>query len=364
MKIQEILKVLEQFAPPLYQEEYDNSGLLLGNRVAEITSALITLDITGDVIEEAVENNCGLIISHHPLIFKALKSITGNNYIERILIKAIKNDISIYAIHTNLDNTIDGVNNKLGELLDLTDLSVLNPLPGVLRKLVTFSPVDHAEKVRKALFSSGAGEIGNYDECSFNMNGQGTFRGGENTDPFVGNKGETHFENEVRIETIFPVHKTREIIKALLDAHPYEEVAYDIYPLEMEFDKIGSGMIGYVKKRIKAGDYLETIKENLNIPELPYSGDKNMEISKVAFCGGSGSFLIRDAMRKNADMFLTGDIKYHDYFQAEENFVLADIGHYHSEKHIKELIYSVLKQKFSNFALLISKINTNPVSYI
>jgi len=364
MKIKEVIRVLERFAPLSLQEDYDNSGLLVGNSDNELKGILISLDVNEDVVEEALQNNCNLIVSHHPLIFKGLTKITGKSYIHRAVIRAIKHDIAVYAIHTNLDNVDMGVNRILGDIIGVNNCSVLRPKDGMLRKLVTFCPESHVMKVRQAIFESGAGKIGNYDQCSFNVAGTGTFRAGENTLPFVGKPGELHFEPEVRIETIYPVYLENEILDSLFKNHPYEEVAYDIFPLLQKTLTAGSGMKGYLKEKTMASVFLTSLKEKLGLEVLPFAGNLNVMVEKIAWCGGSGSFLISDAIAAGADVFMTGDIKYHDYFLAEDKIIIADFGHYGSEKFTKDLICSILKQNFSNFALLISKVNTNPVSYI
>lgn len=364
MKNAEIFSILEKTAPKAYQEEYDNAGIITGSYSAECTGALITLDVTEPVIDEAIAMKYNLIIAHHPLIFKGLKKIIPGNAVSDPLIKAIKNDITIYAIHTNLDNVSSGVNRKLCEVLGIQNCKILVPGNGKLSKLITFIPREHTAYVRNALFQAGAGHIGNYDSCSFNSPGEGTFRAGENTNPFVGEKGAVHIENEIRTEVVFPSHMAHKVVHALLKAHPYEEVAYDIYSLENCHPEVGSGMNGELKKPIKALDFLSFVKEKLNLPCIKYTGDIDKTIKKIALCGGSGSFLMRNARSINADIFLTGDIKYHEYFDAGENLIVADIGHYESEQYTKELLFEVLKEKIPTFALSISKINTNPVKYL
>ena len=364
MKIKEVTYELERIAPLSLQESYDNAGLLVGNSDAEISKILISLDVTEKVIEEALSKGCNLIISHHPVIFKGLKRITGGSYVERIVASAIKNDIALYAIHTNLDNVDQGVNSILCDKLDLTNKEILSPKKELLRKLVVFCPVGYADKVREAVFAAGAGKIGNYDSCSYNGKGTGSFRGSEDTSPFVGEKGKLHFEEEIRIETIFPIYLEREIISALIEAHPYEEVAYDIYSLENKFLSVGAGMTGELETEVDEIDFFNKVKKVTGVGCIRHTKLTGQKIKKVAVCGGSGSFLIGDAIRSGADIFLTGDIKYHEFFDADEKLVIADIGHYESEQFAKDLIYSVLIKKFPNFAVLISEMNTNVVNYL
>ncbi|PLW98146.1 MAG: Nif3-like dinuclear metal center hexameric protein [Marinilabiliales bacterium] len=364
MKHAQIFEVLEEFAPPAYQEDYDNSGIITGSYSDECKGAIITLDVTDEVIDEAIETGANLVIAHHPLIFKGLKKIIPGNAVTDPLIKAIKHEITIYAIHTNLDNVSQGVNRKLCEVLGIDEPVILVPGKGALSKLVTFVPEAHAEMVRKAMFSAGAGKIGNYDNCSFNSIGEGTFQAGEGTNPFVGEQGKTHTEKETRIEVVFPSYLKSKIIAALIKSHPYEEVAYDIYALENHHPGVGAGMIGNLEKPLPASEFFNFIKEKLNLPGIKYTGDLKTKVRRVALCGGSGSFLMNAARRANADIFITGDIKYHDYFEAGKKMIVADIGHYESEQFTKELLFEVLKEKIPTFALSISKVNTNPVKYL
>ena len=364
MKLKDITKFLEDYAPLSLQESYDNSGLLLGLPEAEINKAIITLDITNEVIDEAIDSKCELIIAHHPLIFKGLKSLTGKTYVEKLVVKAIKNDIAIYAIHTNLDNIQDGVNGILAEKLGLKNTSILVSSNNGFKKLVTFCPVKHAEKVREAMFNVGAGHIGNYDSCSYNLMGEGSFRGLEGANPYVGSKGEIHFEKEIRIETIVPDFKIGKVIHAMKAAHPYEEVAYDVYPLDNKNTAIGAGMIGELVTEMQAKDFLLHLKEMLNCNVIRFNSLIDRKIKKVAICGGSGSFLIESAYRSGADIFVTGDVKYHDFFDHQGKMIIADAVHYETEQFTKELLHAILKENFPNFALLISSTVTNPVNVL
>ncbi len=364
MKIKELIRPLEEFAPLSVQEPYDNAGLILGTPETEVSKVLITLDVTEVTLDEALKNDCDIIISHHPLIFKGLKKITGGNLVEKLVLKAIKHNVAIYASHTNLDNVKDGVNAVIAQKLGLRKLQLLQKRKGLLRKLVTFCPLEQANEVRAKLFSAGAGHIGNYDWCSFNAEGEGSFRANENANPFVGEKGELHFEKEVRIETIYPAYKEGVVLRSLFDAHPYEEVAYDIYPLENEFDNIGSGMMGELSVEVSEEEFLQKVKTVFDSKAIRYSGLLRKKVKKVAVCGGSGSFLIATAKRAGADVFITGDIKYHDFFEADGKILLTDIGHYESEQFTKELIADILMKNFPTFALRISENEENPVKYI
>jgi dinuclear metal center YbgI/SA1388 family protein len=363
MKIKEILSAFEIIAPLSLQEDYDNAGLSVGSPEKEITGCLICLDIIEETVEEAVQKNCNLIISHHPVIFKGIKKLTGQTMVERIITSSIKNDIAICSMHTNLDNSIDGVNSILCEKLGLMNLSILRKASGLLRKLVTFCPADHAEKVRMAIFSAGAGHIGEYDQCSFNAEGYGSFRSGDRATPFVGRVGELHFENEIRIETIFPAYLQNNVIKALLEGHPYEEVAYDIYPLENEYIRAGAGMIGDLPKAVTEAEFLQSLKKTLKVPAIRHSQLLGKSVKRVAVCGGSGSFLLPDAIRQKADVLVSADFKYHQFYDADRKIVIVDAGHYETEQFTCILLQGYLKKKFPNFAVQISETPVNPVNY-
>ena len=364
MKIKEIVSALDRFAPLPLQDGFDNAGLQIGLTEAEATGALLCLDVTEAVLDEAIALGCNLVISHHPLIFKGYKSITGKDYVERCILKAIRNDMVLYAAHTNLDNAKGGVNYKIAEKIGLKHLQVLEPKRNSLLKLVTFVPTEQAERVRKALFAAGCGNIGGYDSCSYNLKGEGTFRAGENTHPFCGNIGELHREEEVRIETILPSYKKGKVVRALLSAHPYEEPAFDLYPLENEWTQAGAGIVGELETPETELEFLKRIKKIFEVECVKHNRLTGREIQKVALCGGAGAFLIPQAIRSGADIFITGEIKYHDYFGHEDEILLAEIGHYESEQYTKEIFYSIIRDLFPNFALHLSKINTNPIKYL
>ncbi len=364
LKLYELTDVIEAIAPVQTQESYDNSGLIVGNKLDTITGALITLDITEEIINEAVQLGYNLIISHHPIIFKPIKRLNGNSTTERCIIFAIKHGIALYAAHTNLDNSINGVNSIFAEKLKINNTRILQPLKGILRKLVVYVPASHQQEVRDALFKSGAGVIGNYDSCSFNAQGQGTFKAKEGSDPFVGKQGELHMESEIRIETILPFWQEEKVIRAILDVHPYEEVAWDSYNLNNEHQQIGAGIYGQLQKPMNETDFLSNIKNVLGIPFLKHSPLLHKDILKVGICGGSGNFLLQDAINHHCDAFITGELKYHDYFMADNKILLIEAGHYETEQFSKELLYRVLKENFTTFALQISRISSNPVNYL
>ncbi len=363
MKIKDIINVLENLAPPSLQEVYDNAALITGNKTDVCNGILCSLDATEAIVEEAIKNNCNLVVAHHPIVFKGLKSITGKNYIERTIIKAIKHDIAIYAIHTNLDNLLSGVNGKMADLLGLVDRRVLQPKKDMLKKLFTFVPYTHAEKLREALWAAGAGHIGNYSECSFNSGGKGTFKGGANTDPFVGQRGELHTEEEVKIEVVFPSWLQTQVISALIASHPYEEPAYDIVVLDNRFDKVGSGLTGILPEPVDEASFLEKLKKVFKLSVIRHTALTGKKIRTVSLCGGAGSFLVPNALQADSDIYITADMKYHEFFDAEGRMVIADIGHYESEQFTIDLVHDILQEKFPTFAVLKTAVNTNPVFY-
>lgn len=362
MQVKDITDQLENFAPLAYQESYDNSGLLIGNKNMELTGALCTLDVTEQVVNEAIENNCNLIISHHPVLFSPVKRFNDNTPSEKLTRLLIKNDIAVYCGHTNFDNIGYGVNHKIASKLSLQNTKILQPIKNNLVKIVCFVPQDHAERVRNSMFLAGAGHIGKYDSCSYNLEGYGTFRGGENSNPFVGTKGEMHTEKETRIETIVPKPILGGVINAMVKFHPYEEVAYDIYPLNNAQVNAGAGMIGQLKNPLNSEELLKLCKQVFNCEHIAYSGNKNKTIKKIAICGGSGSFLIEKAAQK-ADAFITGDIKYHQFLDANKELLLLDIGHFESEQFTPEIFYDIITEKFPTFAVRLSETRTNPVKH-
>ena len=363
MKIKDVIATLEAMAPPSLQEGYDNAGLIAGDENATCTGIVVSLDATPAIVDEAIEKRCNLVVSHHPIIFGGLKKLTGKNYVQKAVINAIKNEIALYAIHTNLDNIVTGVNGRIASLIGLEHISILAPKENQLKKLYTFVPVSDADKVRQAIHDAGGGHIGNYEDCSFNAEGFGTFKGGEATSPYVGQRGELHREHEIKIEVIFPAWLEGRIMKAMLSSHPYEEVAYDIIRLENRFSTIGSGVIGDLATPMDAIKFLNMLKEKFRLGVIRHTELLDQPVRRVAVCGGAGSFLIPNALAANADLFVTSDIKYHEFFDANGKMVIADIGHYESEQFTINLLQEFLEQKFPTFAVLKTEVNTNPVRY-
>ncbi len=361
MTISEIIFPLEKFAPTAYQESYDNCGLLTGNANWQCTGVLATLDVTEAVVLEAKQKKCNLIVAHHPIIFSGLKKITGKNYVEQTIIAAIKNDIAIYAIHTNLDNVIDGVNNAIADKLGLTNRAILQPKQNLLSKLIVFVPETHLNVIRDAMFAAGAGEISNYSECSFNTKGIGTFKGNENTNPYLGKVGERTEEQEIKVEVIIPNYLQRIVVSKMVAAHPYEEVAYDVVPLSNTYQQVGSGLVGELESGIDESEFLNLLKTQFNLKVIKHTALSNKKVKRIALCGGAGSFLTKAAIASGADVYVTSDIKYHEFFDAENKILLADIGHWESEQFTIDLIMHIITPKSPTFAVLKSKVNTNPV---
>jgi len=355
---------IEELAPMALQEDYDNAGLLVGNKDMFVTGVLLTIDVTEEVVDEAIRKGCNFIISHHPLIFRGIKQLTGADDIQNCIIKAIKNDIAVYAAHTNIDNALIGVNGKIAEKIGLKNLQILQPKSNVLLKLVTFIPKQYVSEVRTALFEAGAGNIGNYDNCSFGMEGIGTFRANENANPYVGEKLEQHYEEETRIEVILPEYLKPKIISALIKAHPYEEPAYDLIPLENDWKDSGAGAIGNLETETDEIEFLNHLKSVFHLETLKYTALLGKKIKKVAVCGGSGSQFLKDAIHAGADIYISADFKYHEFFDAKNKILIADIGHYESEQFTKEVFYEVITKKIPTFAVQISDINTNPIKYL
>jgi dinuclear metal center YbgI/SA1388 family protein len=345
------------------QESYDNAGLITGDKDWTCTGIICTLDAIEEVINEAIEKKCNLIVAHHPIIFSGLKKINGKNYVEKTIIKAIKNDITIYAIHTNLDNVVDGVNGRIAAMLGLKNTAPLFLKENTLKKLFTFTPLDKAEEVRKAIFTAGGGHISNYSECSFNTEGIGTFKGNEGTNPYVGEPGKQHVEKEIKIEVILPAYLENKIVSAMIKAHPYEEVAYDVISLSNKSSLVGSGIIGDFAEELKEDDFLHLLKDVFKVPLVRHTQKRGKRVRKIACCGGAGSFLISNALAAGADAFVTADIKYHEFFNANNRLLVTDIGHYESEQFTIDLLQEVLEEKFPTFAVLKTQVKTNPVHY-
>ena len=364
MKLKDLTKFLDTAVPLSFQEGYDNAGLQVGSPEKEISSALLTLDVTEEVLDEAGYAGSDVIISHHPVIFGGLKQLSGKNATERIILKAIKQDVAIYSAHTNLDVLENGVSRKMAEKLGLKNVKVLVPLRNRLLKLVVFIPVEHLEKVREAVFSAGAGVIGGYEKCGFVTTGDGSFMPGDDTKPFTGEKGKLHYEKEVRFETVLFAHMKGRVVRALLEAHPYEEVAYDLYPLENDNVRTGMGCTGEFTEPLSEKEFLKLLGSVFSAKGIKYSKPTGKEIRKVALCGGAGGQLINEAIASGAGAYVTGDIRYHSFFEAGSKILLADIGHFESEKFSTEILYDLIIKKFPTFALRFSEVNTNPINYL
>ncbi|HEX8038898.1 MAG TPA: Nif3-like dinuclear metal center hexameric protein [Chryseosolibacter sp.] len=364
LKVSDITSCLEAFAPPQYQESYDNSGLLTGEPGQEVTGVLVTLDCTEAVVDEAVERGCNLIVAHHPIIFKGLKKLTGSNYVERTVIKAVRKGVSIYAIHTNLDNVHTGVNKKICEKIGLVNTRILSPRTQVLTKLVTFVPKEQTGRVLDALYAAGAGQIGNYENCSFSVDGQGTFKPNDKARPAIGTPNVQEVVAETRIEVIFPAYLQGKVLAALKKAHPYEEMAYYLTALSNANQEVGAGMVGELERPEEPSEFLKRLKQSMDLKIIRHTRLIDQPVKKVAVCGGSGSFLLPEARKAGSQVYISADFKYHEFFDAEDQIIIADIGHYESEAFTRELIGEVLTKKFPTFAINFSRTVTNPISYL
>lgn len=364
MIVQDVINHLHDLAPLAYAEDFDNVGLLVGDKNQKVSGTLVTLDTLESVVDEAIAKNCNLIVSFHPIIFKGLKKLTGKTYVERVVIKAIQHNIAIFSIHTALDNAFEGVNSIICDQLGLQNKKILIPQSGTIKKLQTYVPKTKAEELRHALFNAGAGSLGNYESCSFNVDGEGTYLGNEDSNPVIGKKGELHTEDETAISVTFKKHLESKILKTLFDAHPYEEVAYEISTLENTNQNIGMGMLGELEVPMNMKDCLNFIKLKMDTECIRHSNVINKTIKTIAVLGGSGSFAINAAKSANADLFITADLKYHDFFSAEQEIILVDIGHYESEQFTKTFLVDYLSKKMTNFAVVLSNIKTNPVNYL
>lgn len=363
MTVKEITACLEDLAPLPLAEEFDNVGLLVGDGSMEVQGVLVTLDTLETVVDEAKAKGCNLIVSFHPILFKGIKRLTGSDYVEKALLKAIRNDIAIYCMHTALDNVKRGVSGRLAEVLGLKDCSILIPKSGALEKLVTYVPLDSRDALLDQLFDSGAGALGKYTHCSYSVEGEGSFLPGADANPTRGHKGDLHREREAQIHLTFPSYLRQEVLKALMEHHPYEEVAYEITALENRYQETGMGIVGTLENPLSPQDFLELLKSRLMTPCIRHSEPPRTTISKVAVLGGSGAFAIEAARRAGADALVTADLKYHQFFQAEGGLLLADVGHYESEQFTKNLLHEYLMEKIPNFAIHLSEVKTNPVNY-
>ena len=361
--IADIAAHLESIAPLSYQEDYDNAGLLTGSYSWTCSGALCALDATEAVIEEAVARKCNLVIAHHPVIFRGLKKLNGRSHVEKTVIAAIKNDIAIYAIHTNLDNVANGVNGRIADKLGLNNRNVLAPAEGGLKKLFTFVPTSYLEQVRSAVFAAGGGHISRYSECSFVSEGKGSFKPGEGTNPFAGSIGIRQEEPEMKLEIILPAYLEQTVLQALFESHPYEEVAYDLVNLTNTHGQRGAGLYGELPAEMEEKAFLALVKEQFGTPVIRHTSFTGKPVKQVAVCGGAGSFLLPNTLKAGVQAFITSDLKYHEFFEPEGNLLVCDIGHFESEQFTTDLLIEILLQKFPNFAVLKSEVRTNPVNY-
>ena len=363
MTVKAITDILEQKAPLQLAEDFDNVGLLVGNADMEVTGILVTLDTLEAVVEEAINRNCNFIVSFHPIVFKGLKRITGTSYVERVVAKAIENHIAIYSMHTALDNVPGGVSGKMCEVLGLQSPEVLIPTKRSIKKLLTYVPLPAQDVLLEKLFEAGAGHLGNYSQCSFSAEGTGGFLPEPGAHPTLGTRGQRHLEPEAQIHITFEAHREKSVLQALFTNHPYEEVAYEVTTLDNTYTGIGMGMLGRLPEPMDPKVFLKFIKDAFGTGCIRHSSLLKAPVEKVAVLGGSGAFGIDAALARGADFFITGDVKYHEFYKAEGKMVIADIGHYETEQFTKNLLAEYLSEKIPNFAVSLSETKTNPINY-
>ena len=363
MILKEIVQFIENKFPLETQESYDNCGLTYGHLENKLNGILVCLDVTEEVVNEAIKKESNLIISHHPVIFRGVTKIDGSKMNLRVLEKCIQHNIALYALHTNLDNHLSGVNKKISNRIGIENPKILQPKNNTLVKLSVYIPFDNIEQVEDALFKQGAGSIGDYTDCSFKAKGVGTFRPIKNANPTIGEKEIKESVDEFKAEYLVRTRDLNNVLNAMWDSHPYEEVAHEIVPIMNVDSEIGSGMVGFLEEEMEEIEFLNKIKKSFNIKCIKHTALRGNKIKKIAVCGGSASFLLEQAIRKEADVFITSDFKYHEYFDAENKILILDIGHWESEQFTTNLIGRILNENFSNFGLHLTEVNTNPVNY-
>ena len=364
MTIKDVTTFLEQKFPLYLQEDFDNCGVQCGDVRQEISGAMVCFEMSEQVIDEAIDKGCNLVISHHPLMLKrGICKIVPTDRVGAMICKALAHNMVLYSMHTNIDSGEGGGNDAFAEKLRLRNVKVLEPHKGMYRKLVVFVPKENAETLKSALFAVGCGVQGNYDSCGYTLHGQGQFRPLEGANPHIGEENHLEHVDEERVEMIYPTGLQRAVVQAIYDNHPYEEPAFDLLPLENESRTIGLGRIGELPKELPVSDFLGYLKDNLGFIHCRYCGDETKMIRKVAVCGGGGSSFIDLAIASGADAYVSGDFKYHDFFKSYQKTLLVDIGHYEGEFFIKNIIFNLLNEKFSTFATLISKMESLEVKF-
>ncbi len=370
VRCQQIFDWIEEWADPALAEDWDHIGNLVGSPADSVSRVLVTLDVTDEVIAEAIDENVNLIVAHHPLFRDPIPYLRSDLFSSSRVYRLIQKGISLYAAHTNLDAAPGGINDVLADLLGLRDVEILFPTyEENLYKIVVFVPLGHEERVREAISARGGGWIGNYSDCTFQTEGVGTFRPLEGTKPFIGETGELERVRETRIETIAPQKKLSDLLKNMIAAHPYEEVAYDIYPLKNTGTKAGLGRIGRLPESLALADFARKVKDSLGLGMVRITGDPQRSVSKIALCGGGGMSLLEQAIKCDADLYLTGDIRHHGALDAlDRGIALVDGGHYGTERVIVPVLADYLQKKAKEagegLTVLVSQINTDPFSYI
>ena len=363
MTISEFIRQLSTKIRFSYAEDFDNVGLLCGRPEQELRGVLVCHDALESVVQEAIEKGCNCIVAFHPIIFSGLKSITGKSYVERAVMLALENKIAIIAVHTAWDNDFYGVNHGIAKALGLRHLQVLIPKKDALSQLRFFVPVEAAEQVRSAIFATGAGTIGQYADCSFNIHGTGTFLPLEKASPAYGEVGTWEQVSEMEVQILVENWQLPAAIQAMKDAHPYEEVAYYVTSLRNENHHAGLGQFGLLDEEMSAQEFLSECRAVFDVPVIRTSSHFTGRIRKVAVLGGSGASGISAAKKLGCDAYVSSDFKYHDFFQGDENFLLADVGHFESERFVSQQLADVISNILPTFAVLKSETKTNPVNY-
>jgi len=368
MRVRDIQQILESWAPKEIAWERDNIGLQAGDPAAVVRGILVALDVTEEVIAEAVRRKANLLVSHHPLLFRPLSAVTMQSARGRCIRALMQSGINLYSAHTNLDFTRGGTSFALAQALGLTDVEFLRMPYEVQRKVVTFVPPAEAERVARAMADAGAGIIGNYDSCSFAGPGTGTFRGNERSRPAIGKRGVLEHASETRLEMMVPRWRLGDVIGAMHRAHPYEEVAYDVYPLENRSREHGMGIIGNARRPVTLRVFLNDLKRRLGVPALRCTGDMRRTVRRVAACGGSGTELMDEAARRGADVFVTADVRYHSFHDVEASMALVDAGHFETElpvvRAVVEHLRAACRARHATVPIHAARTSTNPIVYV
>jgi dinuclear metal center YbgI/SA1388 family protein len=365
MDVRSIIGILERWAPRDVAMQDDNPGLQCGSVADPVRGILVSLDADLPVIQEAVRKRRTMIVTHHPFLFRPLRSIDTGSERGKIIELLLRHRISLYAAHTNLDFSAGGTSHALAEALGVTHPVFLRRSHRLQKKIVTFVPPEHVDRIAQAMAAAGAGILGDYDECSFRVEGIGTFRGNEKSSPTVGKRGRRERVRETRLEMVVAGRQLEQVIGALQKEHPYEEVAYDVFPCENVSTTHGAGVVGSLRRPVALGTFLLRAKRTLGVKALRYTGNPARRVRTIAVCGGSGAELLDDALAAHADVFLTADVKYHDYQRARGKIALVDAGHFETELPVVPVVAQRLRTELraagSQIPVGVARSSRNPV---